>query len=69
MVIVQAQRPDHFFGAAERARLEALMRRFHAAQAGGEPLGETERAELERLIDAELEASEARAKALADALR
>ena len=53
LVIVQAQRPDRFFG----------------AQAGGEPLGEAEEAELEKLIDAELEASEERAKALADALR
>lgn len=69
VVIVQAQRPDPFFGAAERSRLETLMRRFHDAQAGGDPLSEAEEAELERLVDAELEASEERARALADALR
>lgn len=69
VVVVQAQRPDRFFGATERARLEALMRRFHDAQASGEPLGEAEQAELERLIDAELDASEERARALTDALR
>ncbi len=68
VVIVQAQRPDRFFGAAEQIRLEALMRRFRDAQAGGEPLGEAERAELERLVDMELEASGRRAEALADAL-
>lgn len=69
VVVVQAQRPDRFFGATERARLEALMRRFHDAQASGEPLGEAEQAELKRLIDAELDASEERARALTDALR
>ena len=69
VVVVQAQRPDRFFGATERARLEALMRRFHDAQASGEPLGEAEQAELERLIDVELDASEERARALTNALR
>ena len=66
VVIVQAQRPDRFFGAAERVRLEALMRRFHDAQADGESLGEADQAELERLVDMELEASGRRAEALAD---
>ena len=69
VVVVQAQRPDRFFGATERARLEALMQRFHDAQVSGEPLSEVEQAELERLIDAELDASEERARALTDALR
>lgn len=69
VVVVQAQLPDRFFGATERARLEALMRRFHDVQASGAPLGEVEQVELERLIDAELDASEERARALTDALR
>lgn len=69
VVIVQAQRPDRFFGPDERARLEALMRRFHAAQAGTGTLSEAEHAELERLVEAELDASGERARALADALR
>ncbi len=69
VVVVQAQRPDRFFGATERARLEALMRRFHDAQASGQPLGEADQVELERLVDAELDASEERARALTDALR
>ena len=69
VVIVQAQRPDTFFGAAEQARLEVLMQRFHDAQAGRGSLSDADRAELEQLIDAELEASGERAQALADALR
>ena len=69
VVIVQSQRPDRFFGAAERARLETLMQRFHDAQASGEPLSEAERVKLKQLIDAELDASGERAKALTDALR
>ena len=68
VVIVQSGRPDRFFGAAERARLEVLMERFHHEETG-KSLSDAERAELERLVDAELEASEKRAQALADALR
>ena len=44
------------------------MRRFHDAQADGESLGEADQAELERLVDMELEVSGRRAEALADAL-
>ena len=69
VVIVQSGRPDRFFGVAERARLEVLMGRFHDEETGKDVLSDAERAELERLIDAELEASEKRAQALADALR
>ena len=69
VVIVQAHRPDRFFGATERARLETLMRRFHDAQVSGEPLSEADQAELEQLINAELDASGERAKALTDALQ
>ena len=69
IVIVQSQRPDRFFGAAECARLKALMSRFKDAQTGETSLSEDERTELETLIDAELEASAERAQVLADALR
>ena len=68
-MIVQAQRSDRFFGVAERVRLETLMRHFHDAQASGEPLSEADQAELEKLINAELDASGERAKALTDALQ
>ena len=69
VVIVQSQRPDRFFGAAEQARLTVLMQRFHDAQAGKEALSKAERAELEGLIEVELEASGKRVQALAAALR
>ena len=69
VVIVQSQRPDRFFGAAERARLQILMQRFQATQAPGTSLNGAEREELESLINAELEASAAHAQELADALR
>ncbi len=69
VVIVQSQRPDPFFGAAEQARLKALMQHFHDAQASQTSLSETDQTELTKLVDAELEASGERARALADALR
>ena len=69
VVIVQAQRPDRFFGAAEQTRLKTLMQRFQNAQEGEASLSDAEREELEALIDAELEAAEARARELASALR
>ena len=69
VVIVQSQRPDRFFGAAEQARLKTLMQRFQTAQAGEASLSDAEREELEALVNAELEAAAARAQELADALR
>ena len=68
LIIVQSLRPDHFFTAAQQERLTALMDRWCTARDQGTALPADEQTELEALIAAELQASAARAAALADAL-
>jgi hypothetical protein len=68
LIIVQHLRPDRFFTAAQQQRLDALMARWRTARDQGATLPTDEQTELEALIDAELQASAARAAALADAL-
>ena len=68
LIIVQQLRPDRFFTAAQQQRLEALMARWRTARDQGATLPANEQTELEALIDAELQASAARAATLADAL-
>jgi hypothetical protein len=68
LIIVQSLRPDHFFTAAQQERLTALMDRWRTARDQGATLPADEHTELEALIAAELQASAARAAALADAL-
>ena len=65
LVVVQQFRPDGFFNSAQRQRLDELMSRWRTARNSGNPLPETERTELEALIDAELRAAAARAGAMA----
>ena len=69
LIIVQSLRPDRFFTAAQQERLAALMDRWRIARDQGATLPADEHTELEALIAAELQASAARAAALADALR
>jgi hypothetical protein len=69
LVIVQNLRPDHFFNATQQQRLAALMERWRTAREQGNTLPVNEQTELEALVEAELQASAARAAALADALR
>jgi hypothetical protein len=64
-VIVQSLRPDSFFTAAQQQRLSVLMERWRTARDHGQSLSTEEQTELEALIDAELQASAARAVALA----
>ena len=68
LVIVQSLRPDHFFTAAQQQHLSTLMGRWQTMRDQGATLPVDEQSELEALIDAELQASAARAAALADAL-
>jgi hypothetical protein len=68
LIIVQSLRPDRFFTAAQQQRLDALMARWRTLRDQGATLPADEQAELEALIAAELQASAARAAALADAL-
>jgi hypothetical protein len=65
---VQHLRPDRFFTAAQQQRLDALMTRWRTARDQGATLPPDEQTELEALIEAELQASAARAATLADAL-
>jgi hypothetical protein len=67
MVIVQNHGPDRYFTAKQQRRLSQLIQRWRAARDKGTPLSAIEQAELNELVDAELEASGKRAAAaLAD---
>src|SRR5438093_1508772 len=67
LVVVQNHRPDRFFTAQHQERLEELMGRWRAARDSGNSLSSSEQAELEALVDAEVQASgERAAAALAD---
>jgi hypothetical protein len=69
MVIVQNQRPDHFFNAESQQRLSELMTSWRSCRDLGHTLPVAEQAELASLIDAEVRASAARSAALADELK
>lgn len=56
--------PDVWFTAAQQERLAFLMERWRLARDGGEALSSDEQAELEALIDTELEAAIQRSVAL-----
>lgn len=66
LIIVQTFRPDTFFTAAHQQRLADLMARWRSAHAHETSLPVHEQAELETLIDLELDAATRRAAALAD---
>jgi hypothetical protein len=68
LVIVQRFRPDRFFPAEQQQRLQTLMGRWREARDGGQSLPEAERAELELLVAAELDASAKRAAGIAEGL-
>jgi hypothetical protein len=65
LVIVQSFRPDQFFAATQQQRLEQLMDRWRTARDHGIQLPAQEQAELESLIELELQASAQRAAMLA----
>lgn len=64
LVIVQHQRPDEFFDAAQQTRLTALMARWRAARDVGGVLPPAEQAELDELVDAEVRAAGERTAAV-----
>jgi len=68
VVYVQDFRPDEFFNEAQQARLAELMQKWRVARDAGETLPGNEQAELERLIETELEGSARRAEKLANEL-
>ena len=63
LIIVQHWRPDRFFTAQQQQRLDTLMHRWRAARDAGQELPADERAELERLIEAEMQGAAQRAEA------
>jgi hypothetical protein len=66
LIIVQSGRPDRHFSAEQQQRLAELMQRWRDARDEGKTLTAEERAELESLINVELQAATLRA---ADLLR
>ncbi len=68
LAIVQSFRPDAFFTADQQDRLAILMARWRVARDEGHALTQDEQIELEALVEAELQASAARAAAIADTL-
>ena len=61
LVIVQNHRPDRFFTAEQQQRLDELMTRWRSAREANDTLPAEEEAELEKLIEIELEAATRRA--------
>lgn len=57
LVIVQNLRPDHFFTAQQQERLSELMGHWRSARDNNAALPTDEQAELENLIEAELQAA------------
>ncbi|MGI8788546.1 MAG: hypothetical protein ACR2HG_12385 [Pyrinomonadaceae bacterium] len=68
VIYVQDFRPDEFFNEAQQLRLSELMRKWRAARDAGKMLSGDEQAELEKLIETELEGSARRAEKLANEL-
>jgi uncharacterized FlgJ-related protein len=64
LIVIQSLRPDTFFTATQQQRLRELMAKWRVARDTGAVLPADENAELEALIDAELEASGKRTAAL-----
>lgn len=65
LYIVQRFSPDEFFTATQQNRLSELMHKLHDAQEGKQEFSIEEKAELEKLIEAELEGSGRRAERMA----
>ena len=64
LVIVLNLRPDQFFTERQQQRLSALMDRWRASRDDNAALPAAEQAELESLVEAEIEAAKQRANAV-----
>ena len=64
LVIVQKMRPDRFFTAEQQARLGELMDRWRSARDSQSSLPPDDQAELEDLVQAELDATAKRAESM-----
>ena len=68
LVVVQNHRADRFFTAQQQQRIDELMGCWRAARDSGKSLSPSEQAELNALVDAEVQASGERAAAALDDL-
>ncbi len=64
VIVVQRFRADNFFTTYQQSRLGELMDQFHQATDVGEALPQTQKEELEQLVDAELQAAIERSEAI-----
>ena len=68
VVLIQDFRPDEFFSEAQQKRMSELMKSWRKARDEGGSWSDEEQAELEKLVEAELEGSARRTQKLADQL-
>ena len=64
LIVLQRFQPDAFFSEPQQTRLQELMTRFHESINADAAISPDERAELERLVDAEWMAAIARTRAM-----
>jgi len=69
VVVLQNLRGDEFFTVAEQQRLEELLKKWRLARDSGHTLPIDEQAELESLVDRELEGSARRVESAASQIR
>jgi hypothetical protein len=69
LIIVQNLRPDQFFTADQQRRLEHLFEKWRSARDCGQSLPPNELAELEGLVNSELNGATNRVDAMAQELR
>ena len=69
LIVVQSMRPDEYFTAAQQQRLTELLARRRSALDSASEMDAADKAELEVLIDAELEGATRRAAAMVSELR
>jgi hypothetical protein len=63
-LLLQNQQPDQFFTAEQQQRLTELMSIWRTARDGGDTLPSEQQSELDNLIEAELDATTERSKAI-----
>lgn len=64
LLVIQSFRPDSFFSAEQQERLSELMGLWRSARDQGQELPPEQQAELNRLVELELQAATARTSAL-----
>ena len=68
LVVLQNGRPDGYFSEPQRRRMNLLMQKWRSSRDIGTEFNQIEQAELDTLVQAELQATGQRAKAMADSM-